>query len=161
MWTKLSDDKGVPDDVTADYVRTKVNEDIFTPKLGYRLISHDRVNVDAFVGMRYWHLGATLTLQPPDGTGGHYGAANWVDALGGGRLQFALTPKLGLTIAGDAGAGGANLDYQVVGLLGYRLKRATLQGGWRYLVVHRSQNQDTFVNAGMTGVVFGVVIPIK
>jgi hypothetical protein len=41
-----------------------------------------------------------------------------------------LSPKLVLTIAGDAG-GGANSDYQVAGLIGWKLKKFILQGGWR------------------------------
>jgi hypothetical protein len=83
--------------------------------------------------------------------------------VAGGRFQAFLTPKVILTIAGDAGGGGSGtrLDYQIVGLLGYKLKRVTLQGGWRYLVIHKKPTGESFVDLAMTGVVIGVVIPVK
>jgi len=79
----------------------------------------------------------------------------------GARFQAMLTPKLGLTIAGDAGGGGARLDYQVVGLLGYKLKRVTLHGGWRYVVIHKNPSSQSFAELAMSGVVVGAVIPLK
>jgi hypothetical protein len=68
-----------------------------------------------------------------------------------------------LTIGGDAGGGGSanRLDCQVVGLLGYKLKRLTLQGGWRYLVIHKAPASTAFLDLAMTGAIVGVVIPIK
>jgi hypothetical protein len=102
-------------------------------------------------------------LQPTQISNGFYGAANWVDAVAGGRFQALLTPKFIVTMAGDAGGGGSGtrLDYQVVGLLGYKLKRVTLQGGWRYLAIHKSPNDKAFADLAMTGVIIGVVIPLK
>jgi hypothetical protein len=150
--------KLVTDEV--DSVHVKINEDIFTPKIGYRLISKERFKMDALIGIRYWHLGTTLTLQPQVGNG-YYGAANWVDAVQGMRFQGMLTRNVMLTIAGDAGGGGSLLDYQVVGLLGYKLKRVTLQGGWRYLVIHKAPGESAYVDLAMTGVALGVVIPVK
>ena len=49
----------------------------------------------------------------------------------------------------------------MVGLLGYKLKRVTLQGGWRYLVIHKEHTGRAFADLAMTGVVIGVVIPLK
>jgi hypothetical protein len=54
-----------------------------------------------------------------------------VDAVGGARIQAMLSPKLVLTIEGDAGGGGANSDYQVGGLIGWKLKKIILQAGYR------------------------------
>jgi len=163
MWVRLKDDKGIPitDDVAS--VKTKINQDIFTPKVGYRLLDNHRFKTDAMFGLRYWHLGTTLTPQPTQVSNGFYGAANWVDAVAGGRFQAFLTPKFTLTIAGDAGGGGSRtrLDYQVVGLLGYKVKRVTLQGRWRYLVIHKAPAGAAFVDLAMTCVVLGVVIPVK
>jgi hypothetical protein len=41
------------------------------------------------------------------------------------------------------------------------LKRVTLEGGWRYLVIHKKHAGESFVDLAMTGVVIGVVIPLK
>jgi hypothetical protein len=163
MWVKLTDDKGLPigQAVGVTSVHMKLNEDILTPKIGYRLVSKDRLKIDALIGIRYWHLGTTLKLQPTQIGNGFYRSSDWVDGVGGARFRAMLTPKLGLTIAGDAGGGGARLDYQVVGLLGYRLKRVTLQGGWRYLVIHKNPSSQSFAELALSGVVVGAVIPLK
>jgi hypothetical protein len=161
MWAKLTDNKGIPITDNVESVHVKINEDIFTPKIGYRLVDNARFRVDWVIGIRYWHVGNTFTLQPTQIANGFYGAANWVDGIQGARFQGFLTPKLLLTIAGDAGGGGARLDYQVVGLVGYKVKKVTLQGGWRYLAIHKGPSERTFINLAMTGVILGVVIPLK
>jgi hypothetical protein len=162
MWVRLKDSRGIPFTDAVESVNVKINEIIFTPKVGYRLVDNSRFKTDALIGLRYWHAGTTLTLQPQMGNG-FYGAANWVDAVEGARFQVFLAPKVLLTIGGDAGGGGSGtrLDYQVVGLLGYKLKRVTLQGGWRYLVIHKKHTGQAFVDMAMTGVVLGAVIPLK
>jgi hypothetical protein len=161
MWVKLSDNKGVPFDSGVESVDTKINEDIFTPKFGYRIVDKEKFKTDLLIGLRYWHVGTTLNLQPPPPVSRYYGALNWVDGVQGARFTALLAPKVVLTVAGDAGGGGARLDYQVVGLIGYKLKRVTLQAGWRYLVVHKNPTAGSFIELGMTGVVVGAVIPLK
>jgi hypothetical protein len=113
------------------------------------------------IGFRYWHLGTTLKLQPSVLGNSFYSAADWVDAVEGAKFQAMLMPKTILTIAGDAGGGGSRLDYQVVGLIGYKLKRVTLQGGWRYLVIHKQPTSGSFAELAQTGVIVGAVIPLK
>ena len=163
MWVKLKDDRGIPITDDVESVHVKINEYIFTPKVGYRVVDNPRLKTDALFGLRYWHVGTTLTLQPTQVSNGFNGAVSWVDAVAGGRFQALLTPKVRLTIGGDAGGGGSRtrLDYQVVGLLGYRLKRVTLEGGWRYLAIHKEHTGQSFVDLAQTGVVIGVVIPLK
>jgi len=161
MWVKLSDNKGIPITDNVESVHVKLNEDLFTPKIGYRVMNRSRFKADILIGVRYWHLGTTLALQPKQIRNGFYGAANWVDGVEGARFQAFMTPKVILTIAGDAGGGGANLDYQVLGLLGYKLKRITIQGGWRYLVIHKTPHEHVFADLALTGVFLGVVIPLK
>jgi hypothetical protein len=67
-----------------------------------------------------------------------------------------------VTILGDAGAGGANLDYQLGAFLGYKVKRnVNLQAGWRYLAVNY-RPQSTFVYDTVTsGILIGAVIALK
>ena len=106
MWVRLKDSRGIPFTDAVESVNVKINEDIFTPKVGYRVVDNSRFKTDALFGLRYWHIGTTLTLQPQIANG-FYGTANWVDAVAGGRFQAFLTPKFTLTIAGDAGGGGS------------------------------------------------------
>jgi hypothetical protein len=162
MWIKLSDDKGLAFDAGATSVKGKLNEDILTPKIGYRVIDKDNIKVDGLIGFRYWHLGTTLTLQPQVANG-FYQTADWADAVEGANIQAMLTPKIVVTIAGDAGGGGAKLDYQVVGAIGYKFKKFILQTGWRYMHVnYRPVGGKGFIlDVNETGLALGVTIPLK
>jgi hypothetical protein len=74
-----------------------------------------------------------------------------------------LSPKASITIAGDAGGGGASSDYQVLGLLGFKVKKnVILQAGWRYLDVHYLNNGSGFLyDMAQSGVAFGGTIYLK
>jgi hypothetical protein len=111
LWLKLGVDNGIPqNDFGQTSINTHLTESIFTPKIGYRLYNGEHLKVDALGGIRYWYLGLNNTLVP-SGLGNSR-SANWVDGLGGARFIFPLGDKAAVTVAGDAGAGGANLDYQ-------------------------------------------------
>ncbi len=164
MWMKLSDKKGLPFDEGATSVKATITETIFTPKIGYRLVDSKKVKVDALFGVRYWHLSTSLTLQPTQIANGFSQSASWVDGLGGGRMELALTPKLSALIGGDAGGGSARLDYQVGGALGYKLSRRwVLLAGYRYLAVdYRAQSNLGFVSdVVMPGLVLGATFNVK
>jgi hypothetical protein len=162
MWMKLSDDKALPFEVGPTSVKVKINEIMLTQKIGYRVIDSEKFKVDGLAGFRYLHLGNTLTLQPQI-SNSFYASANWVDAVGGARIQAMLSPKVTLTVLGDAGGGGANSDYQVAGLLGWKFKKFSLQGGWRYMSVnYRPSGGVRFVyDMATSGLIFGATIPLK
>jgi len=63
MWIKLSNDKALPFDVGATSVKVKVNLDVLSQKIGYRVIDAEKFKVDAVAGIRYWHVGNTLNIQ--------------------------------------------------------------------------------------------------
>jgi hypothetical protein len=162
IWMKLSDDKSLPFQVGPTNIKTKINEDLLTPKGAYRLVDGKMIKVDGNVGIRYFHLGTTLTFVPGTYVSPQYQSANWVDVVSGARIQAALSPKMTVTILGDAGAGGANLDYQIGAFLGYKVKRnVNLQAGWRYLAVDY-RPQSTFVyDVDTSGLLIGVTIALK
>ena len=145
LWLKLGVDKGIP---LNEFGQTSVNvhltESIFTPKVGYRLLDKDRFKIDALAGIRYWYIGQDLTVEPAGV--GRSRSANWVDGLGGARFTMVLAPKASIMIAGDAGAGGANLDYQVVGLLNLKFTEHLGLGlGYRYLDVNYRPSDHLFI----------------
>jgi hypothetical protein len=162
MWMKLSDDKALPFEVGPTSVKVEIKEIMLTQKIGYRVIDSEKFKVDGLAGFRYLHLGNTLTLQPQI-SNSFYASANWVDAVGGARIQAMLSPKVTLTVLGDAGGGGANSDYQVVGLLGWKFKKFSLQGGWRYMSVnYRPSGGVRFVyDMATSGLIFGATIPLS
>jgi hypothetical protein len=156
FWVKLGDDRGIPfNELGQTSVNVHLTESIFTPKIGYRLINAEHFKFDALAGIRYWYVGQNLTVEPVGV--GRSRSAEWVDGLGGVRAILPLSEKASITVAGDAGAGGANLDYQALGLLNYNFTRkwgASL--GWRYLYVNYRPTNDLFIfNTAMTGLVAG------
>jgi len=165
LWMKLSDNKSLALDSGATSVKSTLNEVILTSKIGYRFIDTEKFKVDALFGIRYWHMGNTLNLQGTElGTHSFYAQANWVDGLGGAKIQAALTPKVVLTILGDAGGGSAVSDYQVGGFLGYRIsKKWFLDFGYRYMDVnYRPASRARFINdTTLSGVLFGATWNIK
>lgn len=167
MWIRLKDDKALPfPNVGANSATIKMTEFLLTPNVGFRLIDGKMIKADALAGIRYWHFGENVTFSP--GTLGFdfSKSQNWVDPVVGGRIVTALSPKVGITVAGDVGGWGtgSQLEYQVVGLLGYKVKQnMTLQVGYRYLYVDYEKNggRDAFVKATTAGVIFGVTITLK
>jgi hypothetical protein len=163
MWVKLGNDKTLPFEQGPTSINADLKETILTPKIGYRFIDNERFKVDALFGIRYWHFATNLSLTPSEF--GSFGAAvDWVDGLGGAKIEAALTPKVVLTVFGDAGGGTARSDYQVGGLLGYRLgKKWILQIGYRYMDVnYRANNSKAFVyDAAQSGFVLGATWNIK
>jgi hypothetical protein len=162
MWIKLSDDKALPIQIVAASVKAKFTQTILAPKVGYRIVDQKSLKVDALFGIRYWHMDGSLRLEPSL-TGNTFSrSADWVDAVAGGRFQVALTPKITATVLGDAGGANARLDYQVAGLLGFRVsKKWVLQAGYRYLDVNY-RPQSTFVyNVAQSGIIVGATWSVK
>lgn len=163
IWIKLKADKGVPLTDDVESIQAKATQVVLTPQAGYRIVDSEKVKVDALAGIRYWHVGLTLNTQPQL-FNAFSQSQNWVDAIAGGKIEIALSEKALVTIVGDAGGGGADLDYQAVGALGYRLgKKAILQLGYRYLYVNYHNNPPTAFtyNLHMSGAILGVTFNLK
>ncbi len=156
LWMKLGDDKGIPfNELNQTSVNIHLTQSILTPKVGYRLVNAEHFKIDALAGIRYWYVGENLTVEP-SGIG-RSRSANWVDGLGGARFTVPLSEKAAIIISGDAGAGGANLDYQILGLLNLKLTQHFGLGlGWRYLDVdYRPSTHlivyDTVISGALAG----------
>ena len=163
MWVRLRDDTALPGPgLLAISANVEASEFLLTPKVGYRVIDREKIKIDALTGFRFWHLGQSLQFNPSLLGLTFSGSQNWVDPLVGGRIVAVLSPKATVTIAGDVGGWGAGsqLDYQIVGVLGYQIKpKWTLMAGYRYLDVNYRSGQ--VFDVAMSGVVFGVNIAVK
>jgi hypothetical protein len=136
---------------------------VLTPEIGYRFIDREKVKIDALWGFRYWHIGSSLQFTPSLLGFNFSGSQNWADFLMGARIQFPLSPKLLVTVLGDAGGWGAasQLDYQIVGTIGYRLSaKFTLGAGYRYLYVNYRPGNFVYATA-MSGAMVGINYNIK
>jgi len=164
MWIKLSDDKALPIQVVALSIKAEMTETMLTPKIGYRIADGKKVKVDALFGIRYWHVSTDFTLQPVQIIGGISQSANWVDAVAGGRIILALSPKAFMGVAGDAGGGSARSDWQGAGFLGYKISpKWVMLAGYRYLSInYRPNGKAQFVyDVNMPGLVIGATYNIK
>lgn len=164
MWIRLADDKALPfPNIPATTANLKGSEFLLTPKIGYRMLDLEKFKIDGLVGFRYWHFGQSLQFSPSQ-LGLKFSASqNWVDPVVGARVQAALSRKLETAIAGDVGGGGvtSKQDYQVAGILGYRIKpKWALQAGYRYLYVDY-RTGGAILTCATSGVLFGVSINLK
>jgi outer membrane protein OmpA-like peptidoglycan-associated protein len=156
LWMKLGVDNGIPiNDFGQVSINTRFTQSVLTPKAGFRLIDADHLKFDALGGIRYWYVSLDNTLEP-SGLGNSR-SNQWVDGLGGGRFILPFGEKAAMTVAGDAGAGGSNLDYQAVGLLNFNLNpKFGMALGWRYLYEDYRPTTNEFVyNPTMSGPVAG------
>ncbi len=160
MWMRLKDSKAIPF-APAYSVQALLNQAIITPKVSYLLVNNPKVKIYGTAGPRIWHVGTTLNLSPTILGKSLYNGTTWVDFVMGGRFSLPLGSKASVDILGDAGEGGATLDYQVAGFVNYQFKpKWSLQGGWRYLTVHYGNNGN-LTNASIQGIVFGATYKIK
>ncbi len=163
LWIHLTNDKGLPFDAGVNSVKAGLTETVVTPKIGYRIVDGEKVKIDALVGFRYWYLGESLAFQPQL-FNGFSKSQSWIDGVAGGKFEFALSPKASITVAGDAGGGGSQLDYQAVGILGFRVSRKmVLDLGYRYLYVNYRNNLPAgfLLDAHTSGAVLGVTFNLK
>ena len=156
FWVKLGDDRALPlTDLNQTSINLHITESIFTPKFGYRIVDGEHLKIDALAGIRYWYVSQSLTLEP-SGIG-NTRSTNWVDGLGGARFIVPLSQKAAIMVGGDAGGGGANLDYQVVGLFTYNFTRKLGLGlGWRYLDVDYRGNHQFIYDVAQSGALAGL-----
>ena len=164
IWVRLGDDKALPfPNLMAITANMKGSEFILTPAVGFRVLDQEKIKVSALAGLRYWHFGQNLQFTPSLLNLNFSGSQNWVDPVVGGRIELAASPKLAVTILGDVGGWGtgSQLEYEVAGLLGYRIKpKWTLLAGYRYLFVDY-RSGGSIVNLYTSGAVLGVAINLK
>lgn len=165
MWVRLEDNKSIPLPDLGGVLTAKMKgtEFLLTQKGGFRIIDQEKLKIDALAGFRYWHFGESLQFTPSVLGLNYSRSQNWVDPLVGGKTQMALSPKIVATIAGDVGGWGvaSQMDYQVVGLLGYRIKPTwTLQAGYRYLYVDYTSGGAT-LKLATSGVGLGLSVDLK
>lgn len=84
--------------------------------------------------------------------------ATWADAVAGLRGNYAITPEVYLTGWGLVGAGGADIDWDVAGAIGYRFNdRISAVAGYRALGVDYSNDGFVF-DVVQQGPILGMVV---
>ena len=157
FWVKLGDDKGIPfNELGQTSVNIHLTESIFTPKVGYRLFDGEHLKIDALGGIRYWHVGLNLAVEP-SGIGRSQ-SANWVDGLG--RRQVHTAPR---RKGGHHGGGRRWRRRSEPGLPGrgpaeLQLHPPLGRGGWLAIFVCELSSEQSSVRLQphQTGLVAGV-----
>jgi len=148
--------------LNATSVDVRVGQFVWTSKIGYRLIDRTNLKANANVGVRYWHLGQRLNLNPSILGLDVNTSQSWADIVVGGRLDLPLAPRASITAAGDVGGWNATakLDYQFAGLLNFKISpRWTISPGYRYLFVDYRSGKFRY-NVVTSGAVIGLTYSI-
>ncbi|HMH11625.1 MAG TPA: hypothetical protein VK578_00830 [Edaphobacter sp.] len=77
--------------------------------------------------------------------------------------HLAISPYLWFAgVHGTVGGGGAQVDYQVAGLLGYKIKPTVMLGaGWRYLDVNYRPSSSFVYDVAQRGLLLGVTFNLR
>ena len=145
MYTKLSVGGQTPYGISAK--SADVTSETFTGFLAgaYSVVSSDAGYLDVVAGARLWSAKTELSFDGGflDGLSAT-DSATWVDGLAGIRGRFNLTDRIYLTGWGLVGAGGADIDWDAAGAIGYQFNdQFSATAGYRALGV--DYDKDGFV----------------
>lgn len=120
-YIKLTTDAATPRGIVADDISVKSTTFTALLAAAYSVYEGDRGHLDILGGVRYWDAETRITLS-----GGLIGSlsgkdsANWVDGIVGIKGNYFLTEKVFATGWAMVGAGGADIDWDVLGGIGYQ-----------------------------------------
>ncbi len=145
-YVKVTTDSATPRGVIADEVSLK--SVTFTAMVGgaYTLYEDQQTRFDVLAGARFWHAETRIGLS-----GGLVGDvsrsddANWVDGLVGFKGSHSFTDTIFVTGWGMIGGGGADLDWDVLGAIGYQFNETvSAVAGYRAQGVNYSNDGFTY-----------------
>lgn len=144
-YARITSGSATPRGVFADRVNLK--QETFSAMLGvgYTILEDEQGRLDAVSGAKIWWTETTISFSggPLGGTSAR-DEAIWVDGLAGFRGVYSITPEIYLTGWGYIGAGGADLDWDVMAGIGYKWKESiSAIAGYRALGVNYSNGSLT------------------
>ncbi|WP_027997973.1 hypothetical protein [Sinorhizobium arboris] len=146
MYIKLSGQGGTPRGVLADDVELATETFAGLLGAGYAIFDDGASRLDIVGGLRVWSVESELSFSGGvlDGRS-RTDDATWVDGMAGFRGTYSITPEIYLTGWGLAGAGGADLDWDVAAAIGYRFSdTVSALAGYRALGVDYSKDGFVF-----------------
>jgi hypothetical protein len=159
IYTKLSNGAETPRGILAG--RVDVSSETFAGLIGagYSVLQNDRGNFDLVGGVRVWHVSTEISFSGGFLDGRDVSdSATWVDGLVGVRGTYSITDNFYLTGWGLVGGGGANLDWDVMGGVGYKFNDTfSAVAGYRALGVDYSDDGFVF-DVVQQGPILGLVM---
>lgn len=159
IYTQLSSGRATPRGILATSVNVEASTFAGLLGAGYSVLEGPSGNLDVVAGMRVWSVNTDISFSGAflDGVTRSDGAT-WVDGLVGIRGKYAFTPKFYATGWGLVGAGGADIDWDVAGVIGYNInERFSATLGYRALGVNYSSDGFLF-DAVEQGPIAGLTI---
>lgn len=146
IYTKLSAGSATPRGVLATSVDVEASTFAGLAGAGYSVLEGPSGRLDVVGGVRVWSVDTDISFSGAflDGQTRSDGAT-WVDGLVGVRGNYAFTPQFYVMGWGLVGAGGADVDWDVMAGVGYKINdtfSATL--GYRALGVDYSDDGFLF-----------------
>lgn len=158
-YVRITSDAATPRGVLADEVDLKSVTFTALVGAGYTVLEDPNGRLDVIAGLRVWSVETTISFSGgPLGGISRSDDATWVDGMAGVRGVYSITPTVYLTGWGLIGAGGADLDWDVMGGVGYKWKEwLSAFIGYRALGVNYSNDsltQDVIEHGPILGAVF-------
>jgi hypothetical protein len=143
---------------------TDAQQYILDPEIYGRVVDSPKGFVDAFGGIRYWHLRSNLDLRPGLLPAFHASdSRDWVDPVMGARFRANLKKGWFAMLKGDAGGFGAGsqVTWQIYSGVGkeFKQKYSTFLGYRRLSVDYR--DGGFIYNANLNGMLLGFAIKFK
>jgi len=159
IYARITTDSATPRGIFADEVDLKT--ETFTAMIGagYSVTDEPQGRLDVIGGVKIWYTETTISFSggPLGGVSGT-DDATWVDAMAGVRGMYSITPSIYFTGWGLIGAGGADLDWDVMAAIGYKWNDTiSAVAGYRALGVNYSDDtltNDIVEHGPILGVVF-------
>lgn len=158
-YARITTDSATPRGVFADEVNLK--QETFTALLGlgYTVLENQQGRLDVIGGAKLWSTETTISFSGgPLGGASARDDATWVDGMAGFRGVYSITPTVYLTGTALIGAGGADLDWDVMAGIGYKWKESvSAVAGYRALGVdysNGSMTTDIIEHGPILGLVF-------
>lgn len=158
-YVRITTDAATPRGVLADEVDLKSVTFTALIGAGYTVLEDQNGRLDVIGGLRVWSVETTISFSGgPLGGRSRSDDATWVDGVAGVRGVYSITPTVYLTGWGLIGAGGADLDWDVMGGAGYKFKESiSAFVGYRALGVNYSNDsltEDIIQHGPILGAVF-------
>ncbi len=146
LYTKLSGNQATPRGFFAKSIDVDAETFAGFAGLGYSVLEDSAGRLDIVGGVRVWSANTEISARGGILDGRSISDGNtWVDALGGIKGSYFLTPDFFVTGWGLVGGGGADIDWDVAATVGYKFNETfSAVAGYRALGVDYSNDGFVF-----------------